>query len=88
MRRRERFQAALLVAPAWLWMTLFFLLPLTVVLAYSFLSKGDYGGVARPATLANYFRFLDPLYLRILARSFVMAGASTALCLAIGYPLA
>ena len=69
-------------------MTLFFLAPLAIILSYSFLSKGDYGGVALPATLANYSRFLDPLYLRILVRSFVMAGLATALCLGAGYPLA
>ncbi|MBI3696903.1 MAG: ABC transporter permease [Acidobacteria bacterium] len=66
----------------------FFLLPLLIVLAYSILSKGDYGGVALPVTGANYIRFLDPLYLRILGRTFWMAALTTALCLAIGYPLA
>jgi spermidine/putrescine transport system permease protein len=78
----------LLLAPAWVWMTAFFLLPLVIVLVYSFLSKGDYGGVALPVTCSNYGRFFDPLYLRILARSFLIAAAATALCLAIGYPLA
>ena len=79
---------ALLASPAWLWMTLFFLLPLGIVLAYSFLSKGDYGGVAAPLTFGNYRRFFDAIYLRILVRTFVMAGVTTALCLALGYPLA
>jgi len=69
-------------------MTLFFLLPLSIVLVYSFLSKGDYGGVAGPATLGNYGRFLDPLYLRILGRSFGMAVLTAVLCLISGYPLA
>ncbi len=78
----------LLLAPAWVWMTAFFLLPLVIVLVYSFLSKGDYGGVALPLTGSNYGRFVDPLYLRILGRSFLIAAAATALCLAIGYPLA
>ncbi|HYM10772.1 MAG TPA: ABC transporter permease [Bryobacterales bacterium] len=77
-----------LTAPAWAWMTLFFLFPLAIVVVYSFLSKGYYGGVAAPATLGNYLRFFDPLYLRILARTFVMAALTTALCLTIGYPLA
>lgn len=80
--------SSLLLAPAWLWMTLFFVLPLAIVLAYSFLSKGDYGGVALPFTAGSYLRFLDPLYLRILLRTFLMAGITTGICLAIGYPLA
>ena len=83
-----RFSNRVLVGPAWFWMLGFFLAPLAVVLACSFLSKGDYGGVATPATLGNYARFLDPLYLRILGRSFWMAALSTVLCLAAGYPVA
>lgn len=83
-----RFSNRILVGPAWAWMTLFFLLPLAIVLVYSFLSKGDYGGVAAPATVANYGRFLDPLYLRILGRSFGMAVLTAVLCLIAGYPLA
>jgi spermidine/putrescine transport system permease protein len=77
-----------LVLPAWLWMALFFLFPLAIVLIYSFLSKGDYGGVARPATFGNYVRFLDPLYLRILWRTLILSALTTALCLVMGYPLA
>ncbi len=77
-----------LAAPAWLWMVLFFVFPLLIVFAYSFLSKGDYGGVAAPVTAASYVRFLDPLYLRILLRSMVMAGLTAMVCLAMGYPLA
>ena len=69
-------------------MTLFFLFPLAIVFAYSFLSKGDYGGVAAPATFGSYARFFDPLYLWILGRTFVMATLATVLCVAIGYPLA
>jgi spermidine/putrescine transport system permease protein len=87
-RARLRFSNRLLVAPAWAWITLFFLFPLVIVVGYSFLSKGDYGGVAWPATASSYARFFDPLYVRILARSFAMAGATTLLCVALGYPLA
>ncbi len=83
-----RFSNRVLVAPAWIWTAAFFVLPLGVALIYSFLSKGDYGGVAAPATLANYARFIDPLYLRILFRTFWMAAATTVICLMLGYPLA
>ena len=31
--------------PARLWMALFFAAPLAIVCAYSFLTRGDYGGV-------------------------------------------
>ena len=78
----------LLLGPAWAWMAAFFLAPLALVVAYSFLSKGDYGGVAAPLTLDNYARLLDPLYLRILGRTLLLAVLTTLLCLALGYPLA
>jgi spermidine/putrescine transport system permease protein len=89
-RRRSAltFSNTVLVAPAWLWMTLFFLYPLLVVLVYSFLSRGDYGGVTLPLTAASYRRFVDPLYLTILARTAWMAALTTGLCLALGYPVA
>jgi len=83
-----RFSGRLLAAPAWVWMGVFFLVPLGIIAVYSLLSKGDYGGVALPVTLSNYARCLDPLYLRILARSAWMAALATALAAAAGYPLA
>jgi spermidine/putrescine transport system permease protein len=83
-----RFSNRILAGPAWFWTAAFFLLPLAVIFVYSLLSKGDYGGVAPPATLGNYTRFLDPLYLRILGRTFWIAVLTTALCLLLGYPLA
>jgi spermidine/putrescine transport system permease protein len=38
--------------------------------------------------LTNYTLSLDPLYLWIYGRSVLLAGATTAICLLIGYPLA
>ena len=69
-------------------MTLFFLAPLAIVGAYSLLTRGTYGGVIRPWTLENYGRLLDTLYLAILARSFLLSGVATAICLLLGFPLA
>ena len=74
--------------PSWLWMALLFLAPFTIVLAYSFLTRGAYGGTGQPGTLENYQRLFDPLYLTILLRSFVMALVATALCLLFAFPAA
>jgi len=74
--------------PARVWMALFFAAPLAIVCAYSFLTRGDYGGVERPATLESFTRLADPLYLAILWRSVWIAGLATALCVAAGFPLA
>jgi spermidine/putrescine transport system permease protein len=76
------------LAPAWLWMTVLFAAPLLIVVLYSFSTRGVYGGVEPPFTAGNYVRLLDPLYGRILARSFAMALAATALCLVLAFPAA
>ncbi len=81
-------QSACLLAPALVWMGVFFVLPLLVVLLISFASRGTYGGVEWTFTLANYRDLADPLYLYIYARSFVLALATTGLCLCFGFPLA
>ncbi len=79
---------AFFLAPSWLVMGTLFLLPLLIVMAYSALTRGAYGGLGIPWTAENYGRLIDPLYLAILARSFWIAGASTLLCLLLGFPLA
>jgi spermidine/putrescine transport system permease protein len=76
------------VLPTWLWMAGLFAAPFAIVLAYSFLTRGVYGGVERPWTLENYQRLFDPLYLTILARSFGMALVATVLCLILAFPAA
>jgi spermidine/putrescine transport system permease protein len=78
----------LFLSPAAAVMGVLFVAPLGVVLLYSFLSRGVYGGVELPYSLENYGRLIDPLYLKILARSFVMAASATTACLVLGFPLA
>ena len=65
-----------------------FAAPLLIVCAYSILTRGDYGGVEYPWTAESYTRLFDPLYGMILWRSFALAGITTVLCAALGFPLA
>jgi spermidine/putrescine transport system permease protein len=74
--------------PSWTWLVVLFAAPFAIVLGYSFLSRGPYGGVEQPPTLENFQRLLDPLYLSILLRSFLTAALATALCLLIAFPAA
>ena len=62
--------------------------PIAIILIYSFLTRGDYGGVEKPWTLENYQRLADPLYLRILWRSIWLSAAATTICALLGFPLA
>lgn len=76
------------LAPSAAFTVILFLIPLSIIVAYSFLTRGVYGGVVGPWTLENYQRLFDPLYGIILWRSLVMSTLATILCLVIAFPLA
>ena len=88
IRKHERWLLGLLVGPSALYLTLFFAIPLLIVLVYSFLTRGAYGQIVWKFTLENYVRVIDPLYFSILWRSVVIAGINTVLCLLFSYPFA
>src|SRR5690606_6951981 len=62
--------------------------PIAIMLGYSVMTRGMYGGVEAPVTLESYRRFFDPLYLEILARTVWWSLITTVVCLLIGYPVA
>ncbi len=66
--------------------------PVAIVIVYSFLTRGAYGGVQLPWNLENYGRLFEPVYPSvygiIFVRSFVIAAIASALCIALGFPLA
>ena len=74
--------------PPSVWLVAFFLAPLTVVWLLSFGEKRGLVEIAITGTLDNYARALDPLYLQIFAKSLAMAGATTLICLIVGFPVA
>src|SRR5262249_26476010 len=79
-------------------LVVFFLLPLLIMLLYSFAQRDTYGGIAAIDNLgnyvssmqwvSNYIRSMDPIYIEIYWRSLIMAVVTTILCLMIGYPMA
>ena len=96
--KREGRVAYGLVLPTWLTLGVFFLLPLVILFVISFGQRATYGAlkpiddlgryIASGKFLANYARSLHPIYLQIFWRSLWMAVVTTALCLAISYPVA
>jgi spermidine/putrescine transport system permease protein len=79
---------AALLGPAAFWLVVFFLVPLLLILAYSFGTSGVYGGLTLGFNPGNYLKVFDPLYLEITVRTLIIAFINTLLCLALGYPLA
>jgi spermidine/putrescine transport system permease protein len=78
----------LLLGPALGWWAIFLVLPVGLILGYSVLERGSFGGVVGVFTFDNLTRAVEPLYLRILWFSIRMAVAATVIALVIGYPAA
>lgn len=76
------------MAPTLGWLTVFFVLPMLIVVAVSFASRTPYGQVVFDWTLHNYARFLEPLYLSIFAQTLLVALVTTIFTVLLGYPLA
>jgi spermidine/putrescine transport system permease protein len=77
----------LLLAPMLLWLAVFVVAPTAILLVYAFCGRDELGRVVFAFTWENYRRVLEPLYLRIFARSIGYAALTTAICIMIGYPV-
>ncbi|MFZ5791669.1 MAG: ABC transporter permease [Pseudomonadota bacterium] len=87
--RRRRAAIAFLTAPAYAWLALTVLLPLSAMLFFSFLTVAPIGGRAAQFTLAHYVAFLDKEFYRTLTwRSLRMGFDVTVVCVLVGYPAA
>ncbi|MCC3419004.1 MAG: ABC transporter permease [Microcoleus sp. PH2017_29_MFU_D_A] len=85
---RKLYNLLLLLFPASAWLSVFFVLPVLIVLLYSFLERGTYGGITWVFTLSNYQRLFSWVFLGVIGRSLFLAFLTTAACLLVGYPLA
>jgi len=86
--RQERKTLFATLGPPLFWLTLFFLVPLAVVWAYSFGRNVGLTEIEISGTFANYVQAVQPLYLGIFVKSIVMAAACTLICLVAGFPVA
>ncbi len=77
-----------LLLPTLLLLGVFFCIPVLLMFGVSLASRGLYGGIEWTLNFENYLRLADPLYWNIYGRSLFLAGATTVVCLAVGFPLA
>jgi spermidine/putrescine transport system permease protein len=77
-----------LLGPGFSFYAVFVAVPLLLVVAYMFATRGRFGGVEWVFSLDNFERALDPLYLDVLWRSIALALLATVIAFAIGYPTA
>lgn len=86
--RRQPLLLAILIAPALLWLVLFFIMPMASMFVLSFSEQTSLTDTTLTWTAASYIKAFDPLYLKVIGYSLWMATLTTALCLCIGYPVA
>ncbi|MBK7421604.1 MAG: ABC transporter permease [Propionivibrio sp.] len=94
--RDSRVTQWLVSLPPTLFLLVFFLAPALIMLVASFQYPGEFGGLAplfidgqANLSLETYrFFFSDLIYAEIFLRSFLVAAATTLICLILAYPLA
>jgi spermidine/putrescine transport system permease protein len=77
----------LMLFPPFFWLSLFFIIPLIIIIVYSFSVRKMYGGVELSFTLEHFKAVFDPLYMNIFLRSFMYAFVTTVITLLLAYPI-
>jgi spermidine/putrescine transport system permease protein len=72
--------------PMTMWVTIFFLVPVIIVFLYSFLERGELGGVVWTFSLNAYRDMLTPTFMHIFVITLLISLAATALTLLIALP--
>jgi spermidine/putrescine transport system permease protein len=68
------------------WFTIFFLAPIIIIVIYSFLKKGLYGGVEPVFSLEAYRSLGNPSYIIVTVRTIVISLVSTLITILIALP--
>nr|AGS54092.1 spermidine putrescine ABC transporter permease component PotB [uncultured bacterium contig00007] len=73
-------------SPMAIWFTLFFLAPIMIIVIYSFLKKGLYGGVEWEFSLDAYRYLSDPVFLSITWRTVTTSVIATLITILVALP--
>jgi spermidine/putrescine transport system permease protein len=72
--------------PLTVWITLFFVAPILIIVLYSFLQKGLYGGVEWRFSLDAYRALINPVFGKVTLDTLAIALVSTVLTILIALP--
>ena len=72
--------------PMGAWFSLFFVVPLLIILLYSFLKKGLYGGVEYKFTFDAYIKMCNLSYFKIFGRTLYISVLSTLITILLALP--
>ena len=87
--KKESRRGFLLALPSYVYLIIFFVIPLIIVLVYSFATRNRFGGTDLSGwNLESYERIAEPIVRTILFRSLWLAFLTTVICLLIAYPFA
>ncbi len=91
-REREQLLGTTYAFPMGIWFTFFFTIPLAIIILYSFLKRGLYGGVEWQFTLDAYKQMFNPSFARVVVRtlwiSILATVASIFIAIPCGYAMA
>jgi len=76
------------LSPSAFWLLIFTLIPMGIVVYYSFLTRGPWGTILYEFSFDSYVQIVDPLFLKVFGRSLKLAALTVAICLAAGYMIA
>ena len=87
-RAGSRGQAALFLGPGILYWVVLFLVPVALILVYSFFQRSRIGGIDYTFTLDNYLRATEPVFVKVFWFSVRTAFITTVIALVLGYATA
>ncbi len=76
-----------LVRPYVVWIAIGIVIPMLLIVLYAFTKHGN-SVMAFQFTVDNFVKFFDPVFIKVLMKSFEVAVITTLLCILIGYPIA
>lgn len=88
LRERKNLQIFSLMLPGGFWLIVFFLLPIAVIGAISFMGRDDLGVPVPPFTADAYAQAFDPIYLELFLFSLWLSLLTTLATLIIAMPVA
>ena len=87
-RGHPAFRIGATLSPSAFWLLAFTMIPMGIVVFYSFQTRGPWGTTIFEFSLDSYRQVFDPLFLKIIGRSFKLAALTVVICLAAGYLIA
>ena len=85
-REREQLLGTAYAFPMGIWFTLFFTIPLAIIILYSFLKRGLYGGVEWEFTLTAYKQMFNPSFAKVVVRTLWISILATLVSILIAIP--